>query len=379
MLSRFDRYLLKNLALATCFIAIVLTVVVFLTQSLRFLELIMESGASSLSFWILTALAMPRFFEIIIPLAMMAATIFVYNKMTIDSELIIMRSIGYSPFQIARSALLLASILTVFLYVVSFYISPQSLSGMQRLSQDIKAQISTLLLREGVFNSIGSGLTVYIRDRTADGDLGGLMIHDSRNKDKPPSTILAKRGVILSTESGNQVIVYDGARHEYDRKKNILQRLNFERYTIELPDSNPVGMRWREPDERTITELFQPDLDNERDVESADDFRAEIHKRFTAPLLTIVFTVIATLSLQLGMQNRQGQGIRILGVILGALVIQGLYLTAFSLARQNILGVIMMYVLTLGPLLLFLYLLSAPSEAFRKKMMDFILKREKAV
>ncbi len=370
MLARFDLYLLKNLAIATLFIALVLTAVVFLTQSLRFLELIMESGASSLSFWILTALAMPRFFEVIVPLAAMAATIFVYNRMSLDSELIVIRAMGYSPLQVGKSALVLAGTLTIFLYAISFYIAPQALSGMHALSQNIKAQISTLLLREGVFNSIGSGLTVYIRERAEDGDLRGLLINDSRDKSKNPSTILAKRGVILSTEEGNEVVVYDGSRQEYDREKNILQRLKFERYTIDLPDSNPVRMRWREPDERTITELFSPDAANERDRESLDEFRAEIHKRFTAPVLVLVFTMMAALALQMGPQGRGGQGRSILAAITLALLIQGLYLTAFSLARNNILGIAGMYVLTFGAAGLCLYLLSGWSENFRRRVVS---------
>ena len=58
----FDRYLLKHLLLATVFTAVSLAMVIMLTQSLRFLELIINSGASSFSFFALTFLAMPRFF-----------------------------------------------------------------------------------------------------------------------------------------------------------------------------------------------------------------------------------------------------------------------------------------------------------------------------
>ena len=58
----FDRYIFKNLLIATVFVAVTLAVVIFLTQSLRFLELVIESGASSSAFWVLTMLALPRFF-----------------------------------------------------------------------------------------------------------------------------------------------------------------------------------------------------------------------------------------------------------------------------------------------------------------------------
>ena len=87
----FDRYIFKNLLTATVFVSLVLVVLILLTQSLRFLELVMDSGASALSFWILTLLALPRFFEIILPLSVMAGVLFVYNRMTSDSELVVVR------------------------------------------------------------------------------------------------------------------------------------------------------------------------------------------------------------------------------------------------------------------------------------------------
>ena len=68
----FDRYVLRNLAMATGFIAVTLAAIVFLTQSLRFLELVIESGASGTSFWLLAFLALPRFLEIILPIALLA-------------------------------------------------------------------------------------------------------------------------------------------------------------------------------------------------------------------------------------------------------------------------------------------------------------------
>jgi lipopolysaccharide export system permease protein len=94
----FDRYLLKNLIIATLFTAISLAAIIMLTQSLRFLELIINSGASGLSFFALTFLALPRFFEVILPIALMIGTVFIYNKMTADSEMVVMRTSGFSPF-----------------------------------------------------------------------------------------------------------------------------------------------------------------------------------------------------------------------------------------------------------------------------------------
>lgn len=346
----FDRYLLKNLTVATVFVATTLAAVILLTQSLRFLELVLESGASGTAFWVLTLLALPRFFEIILPIALMAAIVFVYNKMTLDSELVVMRAIGRPPLALARPALMLAGAVTLFLFIMTVWAAPVSVNAMQQMRQIIKAQYSSLLFRAGVFNDVVPGLTVFVNDRTAGGELTGLMIHDSREIGKPPVTILAKRGTVIATPEGQQVIVHDGSRQDLNPETGALNRLDFERYTLDLPDSSgPVRQRWREPDERTLFELFRPDMQNERDVESRREFTLEIHRRLVAPLMAPALAILALAVLLVGPVDRRGQSWRIMLAVGGAVVLQGLYLAAISLARQTPLGLGLMYALVLLP------------------------------
>ncbi|GJL85573.1 MAG: LPS export ABC transporter permease LptF [Micavibrio sp.] len=385
----FDFYLLRNLSVATIFIAVTLAVVIFLTQSLKFLELVINSGASSFSFWLLTMLALPRFFEIILPLALMAATVFIYNRMTMDSEIVVMRATGASPMSLAKPALVLAMVVTVLLWSITMWASPKSLSSMQQMRQAIKSQFSTLLFRENVFNSIIPGLTVYMRERTPSGEMRGLMIHDSREESRNPSTILAQRGVVVATDEGHQVLVYDGSRQEYDPKYDALHRLNFERYTIDLPDSAPVQQRWHKPGERTIFELISPDISNKRDLDNLRNFNIEIHRRISAPLLALVYTLIALNALLLGPMDRRGQGWRIALAIGAVVVIQGLFLAAYNVAHsvadtvpgdaavvdpnlmtgKNWLGLFLMHALILIPLVVNTFFLTGASEKIRRKLL----------
>lgn len=344
------RYIFKNLFLATGFIAATLTAVIFLTQSLRFLELVINSGASGSAFWLLTLMSLPRFFEIILPIALMAGIIFVYNRMTADSEMVVMKSVGLSPLQQARPALILASATTIILLLMTSWVAPLSLSGMQELRQVIKAQYSVMLFREGVFNPVMPGLTVFVRARENNGDLRGLMIHDARDPSEGPITILAKRGNLVSSNTGQQVMVYDGTRQSLNRKNGSLNRLNFDRYMIDLPEAGPVRQRWREPDERTLWELLHPDLLDDRTVESRQEFALEVHRRLVSPFLAPCFAIIALCTLLLGPLERRGLTRRIVLAVGLCITIQGLYLGAFSLAQtQYAAGLILMYLLTFGP------------------------------
>ncbi len=363
----FDRYMIKNILIATLFVAVTLCVIIILTQSLRFLELVIESGASSSLFWLLTFLTLPRFLEVILPISLMAGVLFIYSRMISDSELIVMRASGASPLTLARPAIALSLFLTLFLMVMTLWAAPKSLQMLQQMRNQIKAEYSNILFRPGIFNKVGSGLTVYIRDKSASGELLGIMIHDSRDSERSPSTILAKRGALINTQDGQQVLVYEGSRQEYAPQKQILNRLNFDRYTIDLPDATPARERWQEAEERTVFELFNPDLNNSSDVRNLDNFKLELHKRILSPFLALLFTLIPCCVLLLGPFDRRGQGKRILFGVLCVTIIQGLYMSLFNIARQSDIAQVGVYLLVIVPCVVCLFLLSGFGEALRRR------------
>lgn len=362
--------------IATLFIAIILASIVFLTQSLRFLEIVLEAGSSGTSFWILTTLALPRFFEIILPLSTMAATLFIYNKLTMDSELVAIRAVGFSPLALARPAIVVGTIVTIILWNLTLWIAPISMAKMQKMRASLTSEFSSILFKEGVFNPVGKGLTVYIRKRNKDGELFGLMIHDTRDPTKPPSTILAKKGALIVSQGLQQVIVYEGTRQVFNDQTGILQRLNFDRYTIDLPKTATSEERWAEPDERTIFELMNPDMTLKRDTENLRNFSIEIHRRITAPLLAFAFPLIALAFLLTGPTNRRGNIRKLIAAIALSVLMQGLFITSYNLSRSSNTGLLLMYLLTILPPICCILTLSSLSETLKQKI--FFKSRRKA-
>lgn len=350
--------------------SLILIGIVFLTQSIRFLELVVEVGASGSAFWVLTMLALPRFFEVIIPIAVMISILFIYHRLVIDSELVVMRSAGLSSMQLARPAFLFISIIMVILYIMAFWVGPKSAASMQHYRQVIKASASQLFFREGVFNTIGDGLMFYIRQKGQDGEMYGLMIYDNRqalsaprgnssktgdkaDDDALPITIMAERGVLVSEPNGDkQIIVYNGQRQEYNPQTKTLNKLGFERYTVDIPEQKKeVRQRWAEPDERTITELIFPgNFIDTPDRRLHRGFIAEAHRRITAPALTFCFGAISLAFLLLGHMNRHGYGRRIVASAICGIAIQSLFLVSFNLAKDYVWANILMYLCVIIPL-----------------------------
>ena len=362
----FDLYVIKNLSVATTFVALTLAAIILMTQSLKFLELIIEAGASSGAFWALAFLALPRFFEVILPIALMVAGLFVYNRMAGDSELIVMRAAGKSPLQMVKPALIVGLMTTLLLLFITAWLAPVSLAKMQKMRQVVKAQYSTLLFQEGVFNEVGKNLTVYIDGRTAKGEMEGLLIHDNRPQNPVPVTVIAKRGVVVATDSGQQVLVYDGSRQDFNKRTGALNRLDFERYSIDLPDSGVVGARWKKPDERTFFELFNPEAS---DQQYKEEFLVEANRRIVGTFLPLTFISVVLTFLLLGPLNRRGQAVRILLAVIAVVALQSLYLSVSSFATKNIVGVFFMYMVVFVPFVLVLLILSPSAELLRWKLL----------
>ena len=105
---RIIRYLSGQIVTAMLFIVVSMTCVIWLSQSLRFVDLIVNRGLPIPSFIFLTLMLMPTWLSIVLPIAAFAATLFVYNKMTNDREMVVLAAAGLSPLRLAVPALVVA-------------------------------------------------------------------------------------------------------------------------------------------------------------------------------------------------------------------------------------------------------------------------------
>lgn len=306
-----ERYILRQLVTVAMLVTLTLTLAIWLTQSLRFVELIVNRGLSLQSYLYLTLLLLPSFLSLMLPIALFTAVLFTYNKLISDSELVVLRAVGLGPLQLSRPALILATAIVGIGYFLSLFLLPWSYRQFKDLEFNVRSDYSAVLLKEGTFNNVTAGITVYIRSREADGELQGILIHDNRVRDKT-FTLMAERGRLTMTPEGPRVILVNGNRQQFDAEAGKLSLLYFDRYTVDL---NKIGQaqqdRWREPRERYLSELLFLG-DDPVDRFNANRLAAEVHNRLVSPALGFAFTLISLAALLSGEFNRRGQARRVL-------------------------------------------------------------------
>ena len=304
------RYIFRQLAGPLFVVSATLTGVVWLTQSLRFLDLIINRGLSTSGFLYLTLLLLPGFLTLILPIAAFCAILFVYYRLDTDSELVVMRATGLSQIRLVEPVLWMASVLAIILFSLTLYLQPLGFRTFKDMQFVVRHNFAPVLVQEGVFNSFAAGVTVYVRQRLTNGELLGLLIHDSRNETRPV-TMMAERGKLVMTDDGPRFVMVSGNRQEVDRAGGQVSLLYFDQYTLDLGEiASTPGVRWREAGERYLGELFNPG-DSADDVRNMDKLRAEGHRRLVTPFYALALAMIALAGVISGEFKRRSRWVRL--------------------------------------------------------------------
>jgi lipopolysaccharide export system permease protein len=347
-MNSLDRYILRQCLSMMVFVTAALSAAVWLAQSLRLVDLIVNRGLSIELFLYMALLILPRFLDIVLPIGAFIAVLFVFNRLTSESELVVMRAAGLSPLVLARPVFILGGLTFVVLMSLSAYFLPASNREFKDLQFEIRNRFVSALLQEGTFTTVSDQLTIYIGGRNERGEVIGLLINDDRDPQQPV-TILAEQGAFASSAQGSRVIMVHGSRQRFDRTTGKLSVLNFERYTLDLDmlRDAPV-VRFRDAQERFLGDLFWPPAD--LDPSTRNSFLVEGHQRLVVPLSIFSFVMVPLACLLPGELNRRGQLSRVLLAIGFAVLFQALDLVVRNLAGRHVAAIPLMYLSDLLPL-----------------------------
>lgn len=324
-MSRLSNYVLRQLVGPIVLFTFLLTAVVWLSQSLRLLDLIINRGQSAPTFFYLTILMLPSLLVIILPIAFFAATLYGLNKLNSDSELVAMSAAGYSRWQLASPVVTAALIVMAVAYLCSLYLMPLGQRTMKDKVVDIRADIGAAILSEGMFNTPAAGLTVFIRELSPDGHIGGILVHDNRNK-RQPISYLAESGILAQTPAGARLIMMNGTIEQSAKNGARLSVLKFQRYVFDLDQfaGHPSEVN-RETAERYLNELFWPKFAKEPGPKVRNLLMAEGHNRLSEPLYCLTFALIALAAIVRGRRARGAYALRltVASLAAGALRIMG--------------------------------------------------------
>lgn len=327
-MRQYERYLFNHLLGPAVVICASLTGLVWLMQTLKFLDFMLSRGLTVGDFMVLTGLMLPSLLVVIIPISLAIAVIYTYNKLMVESELVVFGAVGISKWQLAKPALNLGIIACVICYVLALYLMPLANRRFQDIRVFFRDKYASVLLEEEVFNSPMDGVTVYIRARDGQ-NLKGVLMHDSRDP-KQTVTMVADHGSVQQTVNGPRFYLENGIRQQW--KDGRVTWLAFDNYTMDIAFFGQDVARKRGESEQTILELFDETGLTSKQIGA---YRAEAHQRLTWPLLSVSLPLFAIALLFSTEFNRRGQGRRIVVASVGLIVLVLAYFALRSLSVRH--------------------------------------------
>jgi lipopolysaccharide export system permease protein len=361
------RYIFGQTAFVMLFVTAALSFVIWLTQSLRFIDMVVNRGLPISDFLWLALLITPRFVFLILPFACFIATIYVYNRLIADRELIVLRGAGMSNLELSRPAIILGLVSAIAAYALNIYLLPIAYREFSDLRYSITSDYSSMLLQEGRFNTLPARITIFVRERQGAGVLKGILVHDGRDQDEPV-TYMAHEGRLISTGNGPRLVLIEGNRQQISRSNGSISFLQFEKQTIDINIASgaaPAG-RKRKPEEMFLWELFSPELRTHKVYGPVHSrYRAEGHSRIVSPMLSVGFVLMALSILLSGDFSRRGQNFRIFAALLLIVLIYGVSIASFNMSNDDLRMIPAMYVIVALPIVVGLIVLGPLSR--RKK------------
>jgi lipopolysaccharide export system permease protein len=338
------RYIFRATAGAFLLVIISVTALMWMTQALRNVDLMTNQGQGILVFIGITALIIPMLVMIIAPIALMIAVAYVLNKLSNDSELIVMSAAGIAPWRTFRPFLTLGLLVSIFVAWVACYLSPKCLQEMRRWATQVRAEIVSNNVQPGRFIVIDRKLTLHVRARESSGQLQGILVDDQRDS-KERMTIIAERGDFVTNDNGLFLLLANGAVHQHDAGKQDPTIVRFKDYAFDLSRLSPsTGQVTFAVHERSIEELLNPRPDDPIYKAVPGQFRAELHNRITAPLYPIAFVMVTFALLGAPRTTRQGRAMSVLSAIFAVTVVRGAGFIGTVYGAKNATALVVPYI-----------------------------------
>ncbi|MGR3479541.1 LPS export ABC transporter permease LptF [Salipiger marinus] len=308
--------MLSQLMVLFGFSALVLVLVYWVNRAVTLFGQLIADGHSGGIFLEFTALSLPAVVAIVLPMAGFAASVYVTNRASNDSELTVVQAAGYSPWRLARPVLAFGLIIGTMMAILTHGLVPASVAQLREREAEISGSVSARLLHEGTFLHPVSGVTFYIRDITPEGELQDVFLSDRRSPERTV-TYTARAAYLLRDGDITRLAMVSGMAQTLQEATQTLSTTNFDDLTYDISGmitaEDRPGRRARQIS--TWELLTRTEAVAEEVNDSPGEILEEAHMRFEQPLLCVVAALIGYAALMTGGFSRFGVTKQIVGAI----------------------------------------------------------------
>ncbi len=335
-MARFDRYMLSQLMVLFGFFSLVLVLIYWINRAVVLFDQLIADGQSATVFIEFTALTLPSVMRLALPLAAFAAAVYVTNRMTTESELVVVQATGFSAFRLARPVLYFGLIVTLLMSLLMHFLVPMSRAQYDQRLADISQSITARLLTEGQFIEPVNGVTFYIREITPAGELQDIFLSDTRSAEEHV-TYTASQAYLVRDNNETQLVMIDGMVQNLRLNDNRLFTTAFVDFAYNIGglinEQRDVG---RKAAHLSTWELLNPTPELQAETrQSAARLLSRGHDRINQALLGTVAALLGFATLLIGNFSRFGVWRQIIAAIFLIVVVKAIETAGLNVSRSD--------------------------------------------
>ena len=317
------RYLAREVLHSTVAVTGVLLLIIF---SGRFIKYLAQAASGDLApdvLFEIMAYRIPGFLELILPLGLFLGILLGYGRLYLESEMVVLNACGISQKRLVGYAMGPAALAASLIAILSLWVSPMGAAETVRIFDEQKSRSQLDSLTVGRFQThTGQNSRVSYTDHVGDdGRLGRIFLTERTSKGIPAIVIAESGEKSRSAETGDQFLVLQkGVRYEGRPGRADFTETTFGEYGVRLEPPEIISGVTKASAKPTAELL-------------ASDHRvdqAQLHWRFSLPILALVVTLLAVPLSQVN--PRQGRYAK----MLPSIILYLLYLMLLSTARSQV-------------------------------------------
>ncbi|MBD3677643.1 MAG: LPS export ABC transporter permease LptF [Rhodobacteraceae bacterium] len=369
-MGKFDRYLLSQLMMLFGFFSLVLVMIYWVNRAVALFDQLIGDGQSAMVFLEFTILTLPNVIRLMLPLSAFAAVVYVANRLTSDSELVVVQATGFSPYRLLRPVLVFGLIVGLFVAVLANFLVPRSVAELDKRKGEIAENVTSQLLKDGTFMHPARGITFYIREISPAGELLDIFLSDASGTTQR-TTYTARRALLIRSETGPKLAMFNGMAQILELEDNRLATTAFDEFIYDIGALiEETGPKRRRADQLSTLDLIFPSEEILAETRTkASVLVAEGHDRINQAILSVVAPLVGFACMLVGGFSRFGLWRQILGATVTIIVIKALDNTmATTVARDQSLWPLAYAASTFGLILAwFLCWISVKPRLFTRK------------
>jgi LPS export ABC transporter permease LptG/LPS export ABC transporter permease LptF len=287
----------------------VFTLVIFMRDAGRLLELVVRNSAPLPSVAELFFLTVPGALTVTIPMGVLVGILTGLSRLAADSEITALRASGVGVMMFMKVLGVAAIAVTFVAAINNIWIAPRSLAALNDLQQHLKSAQASYEVQPRVFYEDWKNYVLYVQDSSAANGTAvwkGIFLADITDASAPKIT-LAKEGLAMQrSETELQLHLLDGAQHEANpRVPDKYSISSFETSDIPIILPSPDNSKANEPvpaAQLGMRELLNA-ADHAPDKPAMRWYLSEFHRRIA---MACACFVLALVGIPLGLSSKKG-------------------------------------------------------------------------